>query len=49
MDNLLPRSQLVGVTVPFYPKADNGRRLYPLLLHSALRPRLWAPFLKASH
>ncbi|EGU35074.1 IS5 family transposase [Vibrio scophthalmi] len=30
MDNLLPWSQLFEVIEPFYPKAGNGRRPYPL-------------------
>lgn len=30
MDNLLPWSQLLEVIEPFYPKAGNGRRPYPL-------------------
>lgn len=30
MDNLLPRSQLLEVIEPFYPKAGNSRRPYPL-------------------
>jgi IS5 family transposase len=30
MDNLLPWTQLLEVIEPFYPKADNCRRLYPL-------------------
>ena len=30
MDNLLPWSQLLDVIDPFYPKAGNGRRPYPL-------------------
>ena len=30
MDKLLPWSQLLDVIVPFYPKAGNGLRPYPL-------------------
>ncbi|MCG9722879.1 IS5 family transposase, partial [Shewanella sp. Isolate7] len=30
MDNLLPWTQLLEVIEPFYPKAGNGRRPYPL-------------------
>lgn len=30
MENLLPWLQLVKVIEPFYPKAGNGRRPYPL-------------------
>ncbi|MGO4054839.1 IS5 family transposase [Vibrio cholerae] len=30
MDNLLPWTQLLAVIEPFYPKAGNGRRPYPL-------------------
>ena len=30
MDNLLPWSQLLDVIEPFYPRAGNGRRPYPL-------------------
>lgn len=30
MEKLLPWSQLLAVIEPFYPKAGNGRRPYPL-------------------
>lgn len=30
MENLLPWSKLLDVIEPFYPKAANGRRHYPL-------------------